>query len=490
MLREAPADDAQLPLAEWHAGADGFRAAVAALLRFDDRLRGVLLVARRDPAALVDETVQLAETLGVHAAVALHNARLYEELKRSTQARDRFFSAMSHDLRTPIAAIVGYSELLADGIVGELSGKQQEMVERISQVAAHLTELVNDILDLAKLDAGRVELHPEPTVLGEVVRDAVVAVVEPQAAAKRLPVRLDLDAAGGETVVVDPVRVRQILVNLLANAVKFTDAGEVRVDAGLDAERTWITVRDTGPGLPPGERGGGVRGVLQLAAGRGSKQEPGSGLGWPSRAAWRGPWAGSWRWRAARARGPRSRSSCRLDASRASTADLGVPPAAPGSGCGSVANDTTVCNGGEPQRYCLLGLAASRSHPSRGHRAGVRGPPLATLRRSGGGFFVPCSRRVVLPSPLRGGAGRRGRRRVRDAGRRGDTVRRLRGPTPLASVVCSPTEPQPDPGASRGTPESAVPQNEAGGEAGALRPRTTPSWTAVRRRSPAPCGTW
>lgn len=278
VLREAPRDDAQLHLAEWTAAAGGFRSAVAAPLRFDDRLRGALLVAWRDPAPVADETVQLAETLGVHAAVALHNARLYEELKHSTQARDRFFSAMSHDLRTPIAAIVGYSELLADGIVGELSAKQQEMVERISQVAAHLTELVNDILDLAKLDAGRVELHREPTVLGEVVRDAVLA-VEPQATAKRLPLRLDLDAAGGETVLVDSVRVRQILVNLLANAVKFTDAGEVRVDAGLDAERTWITVRDTGPGLPPGAEEAVFEEFLQLAAGRGGKQEPGSGLG-------------------------------------------------------------------------------------------------------------------------------------------------------------------------------------------------------------------
>ena len=278
VLRETPSDDAQLHLAEWHAGADGFRSAVAAPLRFDDQLRGVLLVAWRDADAATDETAQLAETLGIHAAVALHNARLYEELKRSTQARDRFFSAMSHDLRTPIAAIVGYSELLADGIVGELSTRQHEMVERISQVAAHLTELVNDILDLAKLDAGRVELHPEPVVLGELVRDAVVA-VEPQASAKQLPLRLDLDSAGGETVVVDPVRVRQILVNLLANAVKFTDAGEVRVDAGRNPERTWITVRDTGPGLPPGSEEAVFEEFLQLAAGRGGKQEPGSGLG-------------------------------------------------------------------------------------------------------------------------------------------------------------------------------------------------------------------
>jgi signal transduction histidine kinase len=278
VARDDPGDEAQLPLAEWSSGRDSFRSAVAAPLRYGDQVRGVLVVAWHGPAPITDETVQLAETLGVHAAVALHNARLYEELKRSTLARDRFFSAMSHDLRTPIAAIVGYSELLADGIVGDLSSKQQEMVERIAQVAAHLTELVNDILDLAKLDAGRVELHPERVVLGELVREAVLA-VEPQASGKALPLRLDLDSAGDETVRVDPVRVRQILVNLLSNAVKFTEHGEVRVDAGLGGERTWITVRDTGPGLPPGSEEAVFEEFLQIASGRGTKREPGSGLG-------------------------------------------------------------------------------------------------------------------------------------------------------------------------------------------------------------------
>ncbi|HEV2147088.1 MAG TPA: GAF domain-containing sensor histidine kinase [Longimicrobiaceae bacterium] len=278
VARDAIADEAQLPLAEWSSGTDGFRSAVAAPLRYGDQVRGVLVVAWHSPAPLTDDVVQLAETLGVHAAVALHNARLYEELKRSTLARDRFFSAMSHDLRTPIAAIVGYSELLADGIVGGLSPKQQEMVERIAQVAAHLTELVNDILDLAKLDAGRVELHPERVVLGEVVRDAVLA-VEPQARAKELPLRLNLDSVERETVRVDAVRVRQILVNLLSNAVKFTDRGEVRVDAGLGGERTWIAVRDTGPGLPPGSEEAVFEEFLQIASGRGTKREPGSGLG-------------------------------------------------------------------------------------------------------------------------------------------------------------------------------------------------------------------
>ncbi|HEX7242709.1 MAG TPA: ATP-binding protein [Longimicrobiaceae bacterium] len=260
------------------AAPDGLRAAVAAPLRHGDDVRGVLLLAWRDPAGVRPETTQLAETLAVHTAVALHNARLHHELRRSTQGRDRFFSAMSHDLRTPIAAIVGYSELLADGIVGDLSSKQQEMVERISQVAAHLTELVNDILDLAKLDAGRVELRPEPVRLGELVDDALLE-VEPQARAKGLPLRPELDRAGDETVVVDPVRVRQILVNLLGNAVKFTERGEVRVQAGVHGARTWITVRDTGPGLPAGTEDAVFEEFMQLPTGRGEEPKPGNGLG-------------------------------------------------------------------------------------------------------------------------------------------------------------------------------------------------------------------
>ncbi|HEX2093329.1 MAG TPA: HAMP domain-containing sensor histidine kinase, partial [Longimicrobiaceae bacterium] len=270
--------DPQLPPGEWSAAANGFRSAVAVPLRHRDEVRGALLLAWREPTPVSPETVRLAETLGVQAAVALHNARLYQELKRSTEARNRFFSAMSHDLRTPIAAIVGYSELLADGIVGELAPKQQEMVERIAQVAAHLTELVNDILDLARLDAGRVELHPQPARLEELVREAVL-VVESQAREKQLPIRLELDPAGGETLVVDPARVRQILVNLLSNAVKFTQRGEVRVRAGIHDARAWITVQDTGPGLPEGSEEAVFGEFLQLASGRGYKQEPGSGLG-------------------------------------------------------------------------------------------------------------------------------------------------------------------------------------------------------------------
>jgi signal transduction histidine kinase len=173
---------------------------------------------------------------------------------------------------------VGYSELLGDGIAGELTGRQQEMVERISQVAAHLAELVDDILDLAKLDAGRVDLHPEPVALGSLVHDAVLA-VEPQARDKGLDLRLELGGVHDQTVLVDPARVRQILVNLLGNAVKFTERGEVLVSAGICGPRTHITVRDTGPGLPEGSEEAVFEEFVQLASGRGTRREPGSGLG-------------------------------------------------------------------------------------------------------------------------------------------------------------------------------------------------------------------
>ncbi|HEX5872328.1 MAG TPA: HAMP domain-containing sensor histidine kinase, partial [Longimicrobium sp.] len=188
------------------------------------------------------------------------------------------FSAMSHDLRTPITAIVGYSELLADGIVGDLNGQQLEMIERISQVSGHLSQLVNDILDLAKLDAGRMEFHREEVRLGELVDEALVA-VEPQARSKKLELRMEIDAQRDALLRVDPPRVRQILVNLLSNAVKFTEHGEVAVVAGSGEGRTWLEVRDTGPGLPAGSEEAVFEEFLQIAAGNKSKREPGSGLG-------------------------------------------------------------------------------------------------------------------------------------------------------------------------------------------------------------------
>ena len=229
-------------------------------------------------AAQAEQDATVAEMLALQTAAALANARAYARLTEAAFRRERFFSAMSHDLRTPITAIVGYSELLADGIVGELNGQQLEMIERISQVSGHLSQLVNDILDLAKLDAGRMEFHQEDVTLGDLVDEALVT-VEPQARSKKLELRTDVDPHRDTVLRVDPPRVRQILVNLLSNAVKFTEQGEVAVVAGSGDGRTWLEVRDTGPGLPAGSEEAVFEEFLQIAAGTKSKREPGSGLG-------------------------------------------------------------------------------------------------------------------------------------------------------------------------------------------------------------------
>jgi signal transduction histidine kinase len=229
-------------------------------------------------AAGDDDLASVARLLAAQTAGALAGARAYARLSEAAYRRERFFSAMSHDLRTPITAIVGYSELLADGIVGELTAQQKEMVERISQVSGHLSQLVNDILDLAKLDAGRMEFHCQEVRLGDLVDEALV-VVQPQAGSKSLGLRVELGEAAGRDVCVDAPRVRQILVNLLSNAVKFTERGEVVVTAGSAGAGSWIEVRDTGPGLPPGSEEAVFEEFLQIAAGNESKGEPGSGLG-------------------------------------------------------------------------------------------------------------------------------------------------------------------------------------------------------------------
>ena len=275
----APVGTVALPELPGATGGEGeLRSALAVPLRLEEETYGLLVLGWRRPHPLPEGTVVLAETVAAQGAVALHNARRCADLQRSTQARDRFFSAMSHDLRTPIAAIVGYSELLSDGIVGELTEKQHEMVERISQVAAHLSDLVDGILDLAKLDAGRVQLQPEPVVLRQLLQEAALA-VEPQAEQKGLRLKLELDGAHEEVVKVDPVRVKQVVVNLLSNAVKFTEQGEVAVTAGVDDSQTWVTVRDTGPGLPQGSEEAVFEEFVQVASGEGEKREPGSGLG-------------------------------------------------------------------------------------------------------------------------------------------------------------------------------------------------------------------
>ena len=249
----------------------------------------VLAVFRRQDAAFADEDLKLLELLARQATLSLDNAVLHAQtrqqartleeqaaaLERAMSARSRFFASMSHELRTPINAILGYGELLCDGVYGDLAPSQAGALDRVVKSGRHLLELVNDVLDISKMEAGKLEIYPEPTELGLLLRD-VAATVELQARAKGLD--LVLDIPGRVVVTTDPGRVRQIVLNLLSNAVKFTDSGTVR--AGFRTQGRWaeIQVEDTGTGIAPDDQ---ERVFQEFEQTRGTSGRGGTGLGLP-----------------------------------------------------------------------------------------------------------------------------------------------------------------------------------------------------------------
>ncbi len=179
-------------------------------------------------------------------------AQVNEELRRLDELKSEFLAMVSHELRTPLTAIIGYSRLLMRQVHGPLSPKQLEHQEAIFRSAQRLTELINDLLDVSRLEAGRVELSPRPTAVRQIV-DQAISVVAVAAQAKQIRVANDIPP-DMPLVNADPTRLQQILVNLLGNGVKFTPAGgRVSVAAGTRGTQVWVSVEDTGVGLPPEE---------------------------------------------------------------------------------------------------------------------------------------------------------------------------------------------------------------------------------------------
>jgi len=200
-------------------------------------------------------------------------ARLVEEAARATSMKERFFAQMSHELRTPVNAVLGYSSLIADGLAGEAPPAVLEMVGRIRRSAQHLLELVNDVLDLSRLEAGKLRIEPEEFDLAALVRDTLPS-VEPQAVAKGLA--LTVTGAPSLRITSDPARVRQILLNLISNAVKFTEGGSVTIDVSpLGDDRARLSVADTGVGIAPEDLERVFGEFVQV----GPPKEGGTGLG-------------------------------------------------------------------------------------------------------------------------------------------------------------------------------------------------------------------
>jgi PAS domain S-box-containing protein len=173
--------------------------------------------------------------------------RALEEVRNAMHHRSRFYASMSHELRTPINAIIGYNELLSEQVYGPVPDEQQAALERIGRAARHLLDLVNDVLDLSKIEAGKLQIQREPVRLGPLIRD-LAATMEPLARSHDVDLRFDIEAACDGTFDTDPRRLRQILLNLISNAVRF-GAGKPVVVRCQSERGVRISVEDQGPGI-------------------------------------------------------------------------------------------------------------------------------------------------------------------------------------------------------------------------------------------------
>jgi signal transduction histidine kinase len=216
-----------------------------------DRVLGAIALFASEPRRRFNaEDLALAEDVGARAGLAVDNALLYEEARRANQTKADFLAVVSHDLRTPLNAVMGYAELLAMGIPEPLPEAARERLQRIRTAAGHLLYLLDELLGFARLEAGREEVHPRDVDVREVVQE-MAAVIEPLAHSAYLEFEVDVPATP-VMVRTDPDKLRQILVNLGGNAVKYTPRGEVRVVLREQAaNRVAIRVADTGIGIAP-----------------------------------------------------------------------------------------------------------------------------------------------------------------------------------------------------------------------------------------------
>jgi signal transduction histidine kinase len=261
----------------------GIRAILAVPMVREGRIIGCLVVSRNHPGEFPAETIELLRTFATQSALAIQNARLFREiadkgaqLEAASRHKSEFLANMSHELRTPLNAVIGFSEVLLQRMFGELNPKQDEYLKDIYASGQHLLSLINDILDLSKIEAGRMELAPAPFHLPSSVENAVTLLRE-RAARHGIALHLDLDPRLGE-LVGDERKVKQVLLNLLSNAVKFTpEGGRITVRAGQRDGRVEISVTDTGIGITPEDQAAIFEEFRQV--GSDERKREGTGLG-------------------------------------------------------------------------------------------------------------------------------------------------------------------------------------------------------------------
>jgi signal transduction histidine kinase len=219
---------------------------------------GALVLQRRQPGEFPAAVVTLMQAFADQSAIALENARLFNEIAQksheleiASQHKSQFVANMSHELRTPLAAMLGYAELMQEGIYGALPEKSLPILTRIRSNGKHLLGLINTVLDISKIEAGQFKLNLGEYALGSIV-ETVMGATESLAATKKLAFKTEV-AKGLPYGVGDEQRLTQVLLNLVGNAIKFTDSGEVRIAARAANGHFTVSVSDTGPGIPAEE---------------------------------------------------------------------------------------------------------------------------------------------------------------------------------------------------------------------------------------------
>ncbi len=235
--------------------AEGVRASITCPLHVESRAVGVLFRSSREPQAFAPRHAALHLALTERLAQAIEKTYRLEQLRAANQAYSEVLAFVSHELKSPVAAMVSTAELLRDGYVGALSEAQREAVSRIITRGHYLLDLVRDYLELARLEGGSVAYAPRADV--DLVRDVLslaLDVIRPEVERRRVRVEIAAPADLGP-VHLAPSLLRVVLVNLLSNAVKYgRDAGQLRVEVRRDADEVGLTVWNEGPGFPPAEQ--------------------------------------------------------------------------------------------------------------------------------------------------------------------------------------------------------------------------------------------
>ena len=261
----------------------GYRALLAVPLVREDHLIGGLTVFRKTPGEFAADTVDLLKTFATQSSLAIQNARLFREIAQksrelevASQHKSEFLASMSHELRTPLNAIIGFSDVLLQGMFGETNDKQTEYLRDILASGQHLLSLINDILDLSKIEAGRMELDLADFDLPSAIDDALLLMRE-RAGRRGITLERHVDERVGE-IHADQRKVKQVLLNLLSNAVKFTpEGGRIDVRAGLANGTAEISVTDTGIGIAAEDHDAVFEEFRQV--GKADKKAEGTGLG-------------------------------------------------------------------------------------------------------------------------------------------------------------------------------------------------------------------